>query len=132
MIRIMEKRDAMFLLLVLGGGGYATYANWDTIVERLGLEQLDPGRIKAIVLAKDASDFQGGATNWQYIQSRHARGEIAVTQDPWVAKLVTGQQYRVTVHWNEDDADVVHGFTVNIATRTVIHQGTQQEPASPR
>ena len=131
-IRIMEKRDAVFFLFLLGGGGYAVYSNWDTIATNLGLEELDPGCIKAVVLAKKESSFERGAANWQFLQSRRQRGEIEFARDPWEAKAIGGQDYRVMVRWVEDGVHVAHGFRVNIATRTIVYDGPIEDPASPR
>lgn len=128
----MEKRDAILCLLLLGGGGYAVYANWDTISAKLGLAEYNPGRIKAIELARQEMNFELGVTNWQWLESRQQLGEIQFEGDPWQAEAIGGQEYRVTVRWIEAGAHVAHGFRVNIATRTIVHDGPIGEPAAPR
>ncbi len=129
----MEKRDALFVLLVLGGGGYGVWKNWDTIAAKLSISQLDPGRLKSIQLAKDSGDLGGGVTNWQLLQSRKQRHEIEMAGDPWQADPLTGQEYRVTVRWQEDDAAQVATFRVDVARRTVALEGSgADQPAAPR
>tara|TARA_R110002073_G_scaffold58721_3_gene148605 strand:+ start:47 stop:415 length:369 start_codon:yes stop_codon:yes gene_type:complete len=115
----MERRDAMLILLLLGGGGYACYTNWDTISDRLGLEQLDPGRLKAVELAKEAFTFTRAMSNWQHLQSRQTNEEIEIGSDPWSTEHIAGPNYRVQVQWieTEDGTTMTHGFHVNIATR---------------
>ena len=128
----MEKRDAAFLLLLLGGGGYAVYANWDTIADRLGLHELNPRVMKAVDLAKESRDFEPGVANWQHLQARRERGEIEFAGDPWSAELIQGHQYRVVARWRRGEHVEMHGFTVNVATRTVSYDGALDAPAAPR
>ncbi|HEX5051690.1 MAG TPA: hypothetical protein VFZ65_07965 [Planctomycetota bacterium] len=128
----MQKSDAFFLLCVLGGGGYAIYSHWDAIVEKLGLDDLGPARMKAIQLAKHSSDFEAGVTNWQYVETRQKRGEIEVAAEPWSAEPVGGQDYRVLVRWLDGGERVVLAFKVNVADRTVAYQGSLTDAAAPR
>ena len=128
----MEKRDAMFVLLVLGGAGYATYANWGVIAEKMGFTELDPSRLKAIDLAKKSVDMRRGISNWQHLQSLDQLGKIQVYGDPWQADPMTGSYYRVTVHWTEDGEEVTHWFKVDIAASSVAYQGATDQPAAPR
>ncbi|MBL9078340.1 MAG: hypothetical protein JNL08_12595 [Planctomycetes bacterium] len=127
----MEKRDAFFLLLVLGGGGYAAYTHWDVIAEKLSFADLSPARLKAIDLAKDSSDLGQGFTNWQYLQTRARRGEITLQGEPWSAEPIAGEVYRVLVRWHEVEADetMIASFRVDIANRTVA---VDDALASPR
>ena len=127
----MEKRDAVVLLLLLGGG-YAVYANWDTIAAKLDLDELDPRTIKAIDLAQKDSSFERNVANRLFLESRRVSGEIELAADPWQAEAIGGQDYRVTVRWVEGGEPVVHGFSVNIATRTVVYDGLVDEAAAPR
>ena len=128
----MEKRDAFVLLLVLGGAGYAAFTHWDQIAAKLGFDDLSPGRRKEIELAKKSSDFEGGVTNWQYIESRHKRGEIQVTPEPWSAEPIGGQEYSVVVRWIDDGDRIVLGFRVDVAKRTVVYEGALGTSAAPR
>jgi hypothetical protein len=129
----MERRDACLLLLVLGGGGYAAWTHWDVIAAKLSFADLSPGRLKAIELAKDASDFERGATNWQYLQTRHKRREIELPSEPWSAEPIAGEQYRVLARWLDDGDRVVVAFQVDVARRTVVYEGALDEaPATPR
>jgi len=127
----MEKRDAFFLLLVLGGGGYAVHRHWDTIATKLGFADLSPGRLKAIALAKDSSDFERGFQNWQWLQSRAKRREIELAAEPWDAKPIAGEVYAVRVHWVEDDEPIVASFRVDVVNRTVRYEANE-EAAAPR
>lgn len=130
----MEKRDVIVLLLLAGGGAYAIHDNWDVIAERMGLEQLDPGRLKAIKLAKNSGCIGRGQTNWQHIQSRRALGKIHVESDPWLAEPIAGQDFRVTVRWLDEDQElqITHTFLVNTVACTVTHEGMSDVPAAPQ
>ena len=127
----MERRDAFILQLVLGGGGYAAYEHRDVIAEKLSFADLSPGRLKAISLAKDSSDFDRGSHNWQWLQSRAKRREIELPAEPWDADPIAGEVYAVRVRWVDDGDPVVASFRVDIAKRTV-HYESAEEPASPR
>ena len=113
----MEKRDIMFLLLLVGGAGYAAYDNWDSISTELGLKELDPERLKAIDLAKKGYHFGQGLTNWQHLQSRKDLGEIEISGNPWTAEPMKGAAYQVIVTWDEAGEVIEHGFRVDIAKR---------------
>jgi hypothetical protein len=128
----VEKRDAFLLLLALGGAGYAAYANWDVIAEKLSLAELSPSHLKAIQLAKDSSDLGAGATNWQWLQSRERLGEIRLAKEPWSSRHVAGQDYDLIVRWDEDGDAIAHRFRVDIANRTVAYEGQLPQAASPR
>jgi hypothetical protein len=128
----MEKRDALFLLLVLGGGGYAAYTHWDVIVETLSLDDLRPSRLKAIELAKDSNDFDSGFPNWHWLQSRQKRGEIELGETPWNAEPIAGEDYHVYARWVDDGDRIVVRFQVNIANRTVAYEGLIGTAAAPR
>ncbi|MBX3462715.1 MAG: hypothetical protein KF830_06065 [Planctomycetes bacterium] len=128
----MEKRAALFLVLALGGG-YAAWTHWDVIAEKLSVVDFSPGRLKAIELAKDSSDFERGSTNWQYLQSRHRRREIDLPAEPWSAEPIVGESYRVVARWTEDGDRVVVAFRVDVAKRTVDYEGALGDaPATPR
>lgn len=126
----MEKRDALFLLLVIGGGGYAAYENWDVIAAKLSLAQLSPGSLKAISLAKESSDFERGFQNWQWLESRAKRREIELAADPWEAAPIAGQVYAVRVRWVDDGDPIVASFRVDVANRTVRYE--TDDAAAPR
>lgn len=127
----MEKRDAAILLLLLGGGGYAAYTHWDVIAEKLSLADLSPGRIKAIELAKDSSDFEQGFRNWQWMQTQQKRGAIQLSAEPWSAEPIAGEQYTVYARWTDEGEPMVVSFRVDVAARTVRYDG-DTAPAAPR
>lgn len=128
----MEKRDALFLLLVLGGIGYAAYTHWDVIEEKIGFADLSPGRLKAIELAKDSNDFETASPNWQWLQTQKKRRAIELSDEPWSAEPIAGEDYAVTARWIDDGEHVVVGFHVNIANRTVTYDGLLGTAAAPR
>ncbi|MEZ6037486.1 MAG: hypothetical protein R3F29_08400 [Planctomycetota bacterium] len=124
----MEKRDAVFLLALLGGGGYATWTHWDAIAARLGLGELEPGGIKAISLAKKGFDFEAGTTNWQHLQTRADQDEIELPRDAWTAQSSGENRFVVTVHWLERGEDQARRFDVDILTNAVIYGGEHAAP----
>lgn len=129
----METKDRIFVLLALGGLGYAAYANWDVISDKLGLHELDPGLVKAIELTKKARNFGASQTNWQHLESRQQLEEIEIAPDPWTAVRTGEWSYRVTVTWSEDAQPVTHAFAVDVKTRNVRHEGAvESPPAGPR
>ncbi len=128
----MEKRDALFLLLALGGGGYAAYTHWDVIADKLSFASLSPGHIKAVNLAKESSDFEQGFRNWQWLQTQKKRGTLQMEADPWTANAVGGEDYQVLARWTADGEPMVVSFRVNIAKRTVVYDGLLGTPAAPR
>lgn len=127
----MEKRDTAILLLLLGGGGYAAYTHWDVIAEKLSFADLSPGRLKAVELAKDSSDFEQGFRNWQWMQTQHKRGAIELSAEPWSAEPIAGEQYTVYARWLDGGEPMVVSFRVDIAKRTVLYDGGGT-PAAPR
>ncbi len=130
----MEKRDVLFLLLVAGAGGYAAWEHRDWICERLGYRDLDPGRIKAIRLAKDSGSMGSGRTNWQHLQDRRRSGAIRFEGEPWVADPIRGQLYLVSIAWDDvaDDEHVTCRFQVDIASSSVEQLESERTPATPR
>jgi hypothetical protein len=130
----MERRDQFLLLLALGGAGYAIHSNWDTIALKLSFSELSPGRIKSMELARDSSNFQEGATNWQYMQTASKQGRIRLAPEPWTSDLIRGEEFHVIARWYdvEDDTNVAYGFRVDTAKRTVFYEGQIPVPATPR
>jgi hypothetical protein len=128
----MEKRDALFLLLALGGGGYAAYTHWDVIAEKLSFADLSPGRLKAVELAKDSNDFDRGFRNWQWLQTQKKNGLLQMAEDPWSAEPIAGEEYTVLARWVDDGEPMVVSFRVNIAKRTVAYDGALGGAAAPR
>ncbi|MCB9877624.1 MAG: hypothetical protein H6835_08505 [Planctomycetes bacterium] len=126
----MEKRDAVFLLALLGAGGYATWAHWDTISARLGLDEFEPGGIKAVSLAKNGFDFEAGTANWQYLQTRADQDEIELPHDAWTAQSAGDNRFVVTARWREHDLEQRREFDVDIVTCAVAYRG--EDPAPPR
>lgn len=128
----MEKRDAILVLLVLSGGGYGMWRNWGAIAAKLQLGDLDPGRLRAVQLAKEANSLASSYPNWQYLQTRKQNTEITMTADAWKAEYVTGEEYHVEVRWTEDGEPVIANFRVDTATRTTKFAGFGNQPAAPR
>ena len=128
----MEKKDAIFLLALLGAGGYALHANWDTIKVKLGLDDLRPGRIRAMHLAKEGNQFDAYRTNWMVVKGREENGEIKVSGDPWNAAEVANPRYRVTCTYVENGERRVHVFSVDIASAVVTYEGLEAHPAAPQ
>ena len=134
----MQKRDALFLLLVAGAGGYAAWKHRGWICEKIGYRDLDPGRLKAIRLAKDSGCMGSGRTNWQHIQDRRRSGLIRFEGEPWVADPIQGQGeeqiYLVSIAWDdvEDEEHVTCRFQVDLASSSVEQLESERAPASPR
>jgi hypothetical protein len=128
----MEKKDKLFVLLVALGGAYAVHANWDRIRERLGLEDMYPGRIKAMQLAKSSHNFQAYAVNWAVLRDREANGEIKTNGDPWAATEIEKPRYRVTCTYTEQGERRVHRFTVDVGTGSVTYHGLDETKPAPR
>ena len=128
----MEKKDAIFLLLLAGAGAYAVRANWDTLRDKLGLDDFRPGRIKAMQLAKDASTFDPPTPNWIYLRDRAKNGEITVKADPWQTTEVSALKFRVTCTFTENGEVRVHVFAVDIGTNALTYQGLDESKPAPR
>jgi hypothetical protein len=128
----MERKDAFMMLLLLGGGGYAVYANWTAISTKLGLDDFYPGRIKAIQLAKEANSFEQYRSNWTAVQARMKNGEIKGLADPWNATEIAAPKYRVTCTFFEEGERRVHVFLVDVGTRAVQYQGLDESRPAPR
>lgn len=130
----MERRDKLFLLLVLGGGAYAVHTNWETIRDKLGLDDLAPGRIKAMELAKKNYNFERSIPNWQVVANLEANKEIEVDGDPWAAERIENDQWRVTCTYWQRGRQVQHLFRVNVNTGAVAWMGEQDldRPPKPR
>lgn len=123
----MERKDICILLLLAAGAGYATYTNWDLIKERLSLDDLTPGRVKAIDMAKKDYTFDGLQPNSLVLNQRAKNNEIALGQDPWVAQRINGERWLVILTYHQDGQLVKHQFDCNIATGIVklLPQGAQ-------
>src|SRR5712671_7291309 len=91
----MDKKDTLVLLLVLAAGGYAVHANWPKIRLKLGLNDLNPGRIRAMELAKKSFDFDQNRDNTTVLTDRRANGEIQLPADPWSAEPIDEGHFRV-------------------------------------
>ena len=129
----MERRDAIVLLLVLSGGGYAVYSHWDSISARLGLDDLHSGRVKAMELVKKSNDIDRLHTNGDVMRDRAATGEIEMKGDPWQADPTEGPNYRVTCTYTVRGAPRCEAFTVNVTTGAVVWLGEGDVPkAAPR
>lgn len=121
----MERRDVFILLLAAGGIGYAVYNNWDLVREKLGLDDLYPGRIKAIELAKKAYSLESYRTNWEVLHDRERTGEIKVIGDPWLADPIEKPWYVVTFTFKEAGQPRRYVFHVNVATMATVLKAKQ-------
>ena len=115
----MERRDIMILLLLAAGGGYAAFTNWDVIAERLSLDDLSPGRVKAIDMAKKDLTFDGLQANSLVLRNREKNNEIKLGEDPWVANRIEGDRWLVSVTYRQEGEWVKQQFDCNIATGAV-------------
>ena len=126
----MERKDQMILLLLAAVAGYATYKNWDVIAERLSLDDLTPGRVKAIDMAKKDYTFDGLQQNSLVLNQRANNKEIKLGEDPWTAKRINGDRWLVTLTYQQEGQSVTHQFDCNIATGMV--KLVPQNPQPPK
>jgi hypothetical protein len=126
----MERRDKLVLLLLLAGAGWAGYEHWDTIVAKLGLDDLSPGRVKAIDLAKRDLTFERVRSNQLVLDERVRLGEIVATEHAWSAVRIGGGRFLVTYDYKERGVAQKYQFEVDTATNavTLVDNG----PPSPR
>jgi hypothetical protein len=115
----MERKDIWLLVLIAAGAGYATYTNWDVIKEKLSLDDLTPGRVKAIDMAKKDYTFDGLQPNSLVLNQRAKNNEITLPEDPWTAKRIDGDRWLVTLVYSEGGQAVKRQFDCNIATGIV-------------
>jgi hypothetical protein len=115
----MERRDKLILLLLLAGGGYATYRNWDVINTTLGLDDIAPGRVKAIDLAKRDTTFHRGRPNSVVVQELARGGEIELAPDAWQAQRQDGDVFRVTCTFRQRGESRCYEFEVDVSTGRV-------------
>lgn len=128
----MERKDTIFLFVLVGAGAWAVHANWDVICEKLGVEDFYPGRIKAAQLAKDATTFEPPMANWVVVRDRAENGEITVQGEPWRATEIAAPKFRVTCTYTEGGEPCVHLFTVDIASSAVTYDGLAEKQPAPR
>ncbi|GAB4153205.1 MAG: hypothetical protein Fur0037_22010 [Planctomycetota bacterium] len=126
----MEKKDIALLLFLIGGAGYGVHANWDLIVAKLGLDDLRPGRIKAVELAKKARIFEQYRSNWEVLKDWRASERIAVLGDPWSAEKIDDRHYAVYCSFREEGEPHRHRFDVDLPSGAVTYAG-EVEPAAP-
>jgi hypothetical protein len=123
----MERKDQMILLLLAAVAGYATYTHWPAIAQRLSLDDLSPGRVKAMDMAKKDMSFDGLQANSIVLRNRAKNNEIKLADDPWAANRIEGDRWLVTVSYNQEGQWVTQQFECNIATGNVklLVQGAQ-------
>jgi hypothetical protein len=123
----MERKDTMILLLLAAVAGYATYAHWPAIAQRLSLDDLSPGRVKAMDMAKKDMSFDGLQPNSLVLRNRAKNNEIKMGEDPWAATRIEGDRWLVTVSYSQDGTWVTQQFECNIGTGNVklVPQGAQ-------
>jgi hypothetical protein len=130
----MERRDVVLLLLLAGGAGYGLWAKWDVIAPKLGLDDLKPGRVHAIELAKQANSFEAARPNWMVLEDWKSNGDIALSPHAWTGHKVDDDHYQVVCTFKRDGEDRYLLFAVNIATTAVevVGEESSQRPATPR
>ncbi|HLQ37019.1 MAG TPA: hypothetical protein VK348_04415 [Planctomycetota bacterium] len=116
----MDKKDTLVLLLVLAAGGYAVHANWPKIRLKLGLNDLNPGRIRAMELAKKSFDFDQNRDNTTVLTDRRANGEIQLPADPWSAEPIDEGHFRVFLSFTETGEPHRLLFNVDIHSGRVV------------
>ncbi len=112
----MERKDKLILLLMLSGAGYAAFANWDTMRTKLGLDDLAPGRLKAIDLAKKDMTLDRTLANWLVLHERRRNKEIEMEEEPWDATRLEGNRFLVVVRFTERGQPHGYRFEVNTAS----------------
>ena len=128
----MGKKSAFVLLVLVGIGAYGAHENWDKIRDRLGLEDLRPGSIKSLQLAKNARSLDRYNANWIVLRDKEANGQIKVEPNAWRATEVDELRVRVTFVFFEHSERHVHRFLVEHASGTVIYEGLDGvRPAPP-
>jgi hypothetical protein len=126
----MERKDAFILLAFAGALSYGAYANWDAISARLGLDDLMPGRVKAIEYAKTANSFETSRPNWQVVEQWKASGDIQYEGNPWTADKLDENHYRVVLNYRKDGAKRAITFNVdNIKGSVVLNDDAAALPA---
>ena len=117
----MSKQAALLTVLVLGGGGYAVYANWEDISRKLGLGDLSPDHIRAVDLAKSARTLDRYTTNYEVIRERVRQEKLKVEGEGWVAEHRSGQRYEVRFAYTDPEwGDGAYVFLVDIGSRDVV------------
>ena len=132
----MERKDAVFLLLVLGVGGYYGYRYRQPIIEKLGLDDLGPGRVKSIEIVKEGFGFEQFRKNGLVMREWIRGGRVEVDGEPWNAKRQkTSDHFLVVCSYRENGEPHNRQFDVDVATGIVVDLGdtpTSPIPAAPR
>ncbi|HEX6810973.1 MAG TPA: hypothetical protein VF384_05045 [Planctomycetota bacterium] len=115
----MERRDMGILMLVALGAGYAAFVNWDTIAEKLSLDDLSPGRVKAIDMAKKDMTLDSLQANSLVLRERARIGEIRMSEDPWTASRIEENLWLVVMDYTAGGEPHQYRFHVNVATGVV-------------
>lgn len=127
----MSKRDFLLMLVLCGGAGYGIHANWDKIQAKLGLDDLRPGRVKAIELTKQARSWEQYRSNWEVLRDRVANEEVQVVGDPWSATAIDDRHYRVVLTFKMDSQLHRYAFDVDLVTNVVEYAGELDDPPAP-
>lgn len=122
----MERRDALLLLALIGGGAYAAHTHWDTIRDKLSFDDLDPEKLRAMKLCQEAYSFAPPDPNWIVLRDRAKNGDIKVPENAWRATAIQHPRYRVTCTWIEAGSPCVHAFTVDLGKSAVSYEGVQE------
>lgn len=128
------KKETIFTLLVLVGGGFAVYQNWDVISEKLGLSEYSLGRIHAIDLTKNAYTLDDYRTNLEVITTHLNTSTREVELGSWQADQKGGGIYLVRYDFKVEGKPDGYHFSVNLNTFEVerVKREVAGEPEPPR
>lgn len=124
----MDRRDAFFLLVVFAGGGYFVHEHWEEIAQKVGLDDLNPGRIKAIELAKQQFTFDRYRQNGVIIHERLHGKQIEAAEEPWTAARLRTNRFLVVCSYREEGQAHFHQFKVDIGSGQVEDAGDSPTP----
>lgn len=128
----MGKKSAFVLLVLVGIGVHGARENWDSVRDRLGLEDLRPTSIKSIQLAKNARNLDRYTANWMVLRDREANGQIKTEPNAWRALEVDELRVRVSFVFSEHSERHVHRFLVEHVSGTVTYEGLDGVAPAPR
>ncbi len=126
----MESGGKFLLLLALGGGGYYTHLHWDEISTACGLDELRPGKTKAIKLGREAQTIERGTPNWRVIDERIRSGRIEAVGDLWTADHKNSDLYIVHCCFRQNGDLFTQDFEVRLGSRAVTQ--LDLEAGAPR
>ena len=117
------------LLLLSGGAGFYGHRHWDEITIRLGLDDLGPGRVKAIEIVKQDYTFERSRKN-EVVVNAHVKGEeITPVGELWTAERRTDDLYVVHLNYKENADVCTQDFEVTLSTGEVKALDLKARPA---